>query len=102
MTKTSLVVSPDPVVAGQALTLTATVKGSGTVLPGGTVTFLSGSAPLGSATLNSSGEATLSTKLVLPGTYVLSAQYAGNASSQSSKSAAVPVLASANIQATTT
>jgi hypothetical protein len=94
-TTTSLAASPNPVTAGQALALTATVTGSDAT---GTVTFLNGSAPLGTATLNASGVATFSTASLAAGTYSLTAQYTGNASFLSSTSAAVPV--TVNAQAT--
>jgi hypothetical protein len=97
-TTTSLVASSNPVPAGQALALTATVQGSGSTAPAGTVSFLNGSTPLGTATLNASGVATLSTASLTAGTYSLTAQYTGNASFLSSTSAAVPV--TVNAQAT--
>ena len=99
-TTTSLAASPNPVTSGQALTLTATVQGSGSTAPAGTVSFLNGSTPLGTATLNASGVATLSNSSLAAGTYSLTAQYSGNASFLSSTSAAVPV--TVNAQATTT
>jgi hypothetical protein len=97
-TTTSLTASPNPVVTGQTLTLTAAVKGSGSTAPAGTVSFLSGSTLLGTATLNSSGVATLSTSSLAAGTYSLTAQYAGNANFLSSTSAAASV--TVNSQAT--
>ena len=97
-TTTSLAASPNPVTSGQALTLTATVQGSGSTAPAGTVSFLNGSTPLGTATLNASGVATLSNSSLAAGTYSLTAQYSGNASFLSSTSAAVPV--TVNAQAT--
>jgi hypothetical protein len=48
--------------------------------PTGTVSFLNGSTVLGTATLNASGVATLSTTSLAAGTYSLTAQYTGNAS----------------------
>jgi hypothetical protein len=99
-TTTSLVASPNPVTAGQALTLTATVEGSEATTPSGTVSFLNGSTPLGTAPLNASGVATLSTASLAAGTYSLTAQYTGNASFLSSTSAAVSL--AVNAQALTT
>jgi hypothetical protein len=98
-TSTSLVASPNPVTVGQALALTATVSGSGTSTPAGTVSFLNGSTPLGTATLNASGVATLSTASLAAGTYSLTAQYTGSNSFLSGTSAAVSV--TVNAQATT-
>jgi hypothetical protein len=99
-TTTNLTASPNPVATGQTLTLTAAVQGAGSTAPGGTVNFLSGSTLLGTATLNSSGVATLTTSSLAAGTYSLTAQYAGNASFLSSASGAVSVTVSS--QATTT
>jgi hypothetical protein len=90
-TTTSLVAAPNPVVAGQALALNATVTGSSGTTPSGTVNFLNGAKVLGTATLNSSGIATLSTSALAAGTYSLTAQYVGNASSLASNSSAVSV-----------
>jgi hypothetical protein len=98
-TTTSLSATPDPVLTGQTLTLTATVQGSGSVVPGGTVSFLSGSTPLGTAPINSSGVATLTVTTLAIGTYSMTAQYAGNANFLASNAAAVSVTVSA--QATT-
>jgi hypothetical protein len=99
-TTTSLTASPNPVATGQTLTLTAVVQGTGGTVPAGTVSFLNGSALLGTATLNSSGVATLTTTSLAAETYSLTAQYAGNANFLSSTSAAVSV--TVNTQATTT
>src|SRR5207253_3063184 len=60
---TALSSSANPSVFGQAVTFTTTVStvspGAGT--PSGTVTFMDGSIPLGSDTLNGTGQATLIT-----------------------------------------
>jgi hypothetical protein len=98
-TTTSLTASPNPITFGQTLTLTADVQGTGSNAPGGTVNFLSGSTLLGTATLNSSGVATLTTSSLAAGTYSLTAQYAGNANFLSSTSAAVSL--TVNSQGTT-
>ncbi len=88
-TTTNLVASPNPVITGQTLGLTATVQGTGSTLPAGAVSFLNGSTLLGTGTLNASGVATLSTKSLAAGTDGLTAQYTGNASFLSSTSASV-------------
>jgi hypothetical protein len=100
MTTTSLTASPNPVTSGQTLTLTAAVQGSGSAAPSGTVNFLNGSVLLGTATLNSSGVATLTTNSLAAETYSLSAQYSGDAIFLSSTSAALSV--TVNTQTTTT
>jgi arabinogalactan endo-1,4-beta-galactosidase len=84
LTASALVVNP-----GQSVTLTATVTAS-TGTPTGTVNFLNGSNQLGSASLNSSGIATLSAMLS-PGANTITAAYAGNTGFASSNSAAVTV-----------
>ncbi|MGP8270781.1 MAG: Ig-like domain repeat protein [Terracidiphilus sp.] len=104
-TTTSLVASSNQVTAGQALGLTATVEGSGSTAPTGSVSFLKGSTVLGTATLNSSGVATLSTTSLATGANSLTAQYTGSTSYGSSKSAVVVVTvvaAAQTSQSTTT
>jgi hypothetical protein len=99
-TTTGLTASPNPVATGQTLSLTATVQGAGSTTPGGTVSFLSGSTPLGTAPVNSSGVATLTITTLAVGAYSITAQYSGNTSFLSSTSAAVS--ATVYSQATTT
>jgi hypothetical protein len=101
-TTTSLTASPNPVATGQTLTLTAVVQGTGSTAPGGTVSFLSGSTPLGAAPVNSSGVATLTITTLAVGSYSLTAQYAGNANYLSSTSAVASVTVSGQATATTT
>jgi arabinogalactan endo-1,4-beta-galactosidase len=85
LTASALVVNP-----GQSVTLTATVTASSASTPTGTVTFLNGSAQLGSGTLDPSGIATF-TGMVSPGANVITAAYAGSPDFVSSNSAAVTV-----------
>jgi hypothetical protein len=99
-TTTSLIATPNPVATGQTLSLTATVQGTGSTTPGGTVSFLSGSTPLGTAPLNSSGVATLTLTTLAVGNYSVTAQYAGNANFLTSTSAAVSVTVSAQVTTT--
>ena len=77
----TLTASPTSPAYGTPLTLTATVSGSNGIATG-TVNFLNGATSLGTATLNSTGSAsiTLSGPSGLPqGSYSFSAQYSGNA-----------------------
>src|SRR5262249_45174409 len=83
-TLTSLTASPDTTVIGQPVTLTASVTSPGGT-PTGTVTFLNGSAVLGTVALDATGHATLSVSLAA-GVHDLTAQYAGNASFAASSS----------------
>jgi hypothetical protein len=82
-TTTSLSSSANPSVAGQAITLTATLSASAAT---GTVQFLDGVTVLGSVTV-SGGSATLSTSALTAGSHTLTASYSGdtyyNASSSS-------------------
>jgi hypothetical protein len=74
-TTISLVASPNPVTEGQALILTATITESGTTSPTGTVSFMNGTAVMGTAAVNSSGVATLSITSLAVGTYSITAEY---------------------------
>jgi large repetitive protein len=89
-TSTSLKASPTTLLAGQPLTLTATVTASACTTPGGTVSFLNGSAPLGIASLDGTGVATLDLTPAL-GDYSITASYAG-ASSDAPSTSAPPML----------
>ncbi len=71
----------------QSVTLTASVTGYN---PTGTVTFLSGTTSLGSASV-SAGSASLITSFAAAGSDSLTAQYSGDANNQPSTSAAVGV-----------
>jgi hypothetical protein len=75
-THTTLAVSPLTVLASQTVRLTATVASTPPV-PAGVVTFLDGTSTIGSASLNSSGNAFFDTALLGPGTHSLSATYDG-------------------------
>jgi len=84
---TVLTSSAASVPVGTNVTFTATVIGSGGT-PTGTVTFLNGTASLGTGTLNASGVATLTTSFSTAGTDSITAQYSGDAVFKSSTSAA--------------
>jgi len=97
--------APNPSTASQAVTLTATVvavaPGSGT--PTGTVTFFDGGSSIGTGTLNSSGQATLTTAALAVGSHSLTAQYGGDTNFLGSTAAAVSqTVKTAGKQATTT
>lgn len=101
-TNVNLTATPNPVTAGQALNLVATLSTGGASPTSGTVNFLNGSTVMGSASLNASGVATLSTSSLPAGTYSLVAQYAGSASFVASTSAAVSVTVNASTATSTT
>jgi hypothetical protein len=78
-TTTTLSSSANPSYVGQPVTLTATVTPtSGTGTPTGTVTFSQGTTSLGTATLNSSGQATITTSALAPGADPITASYSGD------------------------
>jgi hypothetical protein len=80
-TTTALSVSGNPAVAGQPLTLTATVTPAvpGFGPPTSSVLFLDGSATIGTGTLDGSGVATFTTAALAAGTHSLTAVYVGDA-----------------------
>jgi hypothetical protein len=78
-TSTTLTSSTSTSKAGQSVTFTATV--SVTEIgdtPAGSVVFLNGTKKLGTATLNASGIASLSTKALKKGSHHIVAKYQGN------------------------
>ena len=91
---TTLAASPNPVTPPAIVTLTATVKRSGAAeTPTGDVTFYDGSTVVGTANLNASGVATLSspTNGIPAGKYAVTAAYNGDNSDGTSTSPAVTV-----------
>jgi hypothetical protein len=98
-TSTSLISSLNPSIYGQKVTWTATVTSSGSVTPTGTVKFTWSGHTIGSATLNSTGVATLTKSNLNADTYPLTAVYAGDASNLGSTSA---VLSQVVLEATST
>lgn len=88
-TTTALGSTPNPSSSGQAVTLTAQATTTGPSTPTGSVAFLNGTTTLGTVTLNSSGIATLTTKLLPIGANQLTAKYNGSATSSTSVSPAV-------------
>jgi len=81
--------SPNPVPSGSSFSVTAKVQGSPT--PTGTVTFSASGTTLGSTSLNSSGMATINlpTGTLTPGTYQLTAYYAGDSHNPAATSPAI-------------
>jgi len=85
-TTTTLISSRNPSTRGQTVTFTATVTAvAGT--PTGTVTFRAGTTSLGSRSLNSSGQASLSTSGLSRGSHSITATYGGATGYPSSVSA---------------
>lgn len=91
-TTASLTTSTTSASAGTAVSLTSLVKPSeGTVTPTGTVTFKSGTQTLGSATLNGTGQAALTTSALAVGKDAVTAVYSGDSIHATSTSAIVSV-----------
>jgi hypothetical protein len=88
-TSTSLTSSLNPSIYGQKVTWTATVTSSGSVTPTGTIKFMWSGHTIGSATLTSSGVATLTRSNLIAATYPLTAVYAGDAANLGSTSTIV-------------
>ncbi|MFY9558656.1 MAG: SBBP repeat-containing protein [Terriglobales bacterium] len=93
-TSTAVSSSANPSILNQSVTFTATVTvvapGAGT--PTGTVTFMDGSATLGSGTLNSAGQVTLTTSPLAVNSHSITAVYAGDSNFTGSTSAALSQL----------
>ncbi|MGI4829094.1 MAG: Ig-like domain repeat protein [Janthinobacterium lividum] len=86
-TTTTLVANPSPAYQGQPVTLTATAAGAQT--PAGNVTFSDGTTTLGTAPLDASGQATLTTNSLAPGTHTLTASFPTAGAFLGSASAAI-------------
>jgi hypothetical protein len=88
-TTTNLATSSNPSAFGAPLTLTASVSTNspGNGVPTGTVTFLNGSATLGTGTVDTNGHAVFSTSTLAVGTYSITASYGGDADRNGSTSA---------------
>ncbi len=85
-TTTTLVSSLNPSIFGQKVTWTATVTPSGTGAPTGKVKFTWSIFTIGSATLNSTGVATLTLSKLNADSYPLTANYQGDANNSPSSS----------------
>ena len=102
-TTTVLTALPNPAVAGQSVTLTATVAPAPTGTPAGTVSFYNGTTLLGTTAVNSSGIAAFVTSSLPAGTLSITAVYSGNAGFAASTSTAVTeTVAAPPASATTT
>ncbi len=97
-TTTTVTSSANASVAGQAVTFTATVSGTGST-PTGTVALREGSTTLGTSTLNASGVATFTLSTLSVGSHPITALYNGDTTFAPSTSA---TLAQTVNRATTT
>ena len=99
-TTTTLAVSPNPAVAGQYVTLQATVSG-GPAPIGGSVTFTENGSPLATVAV-SAGSASFATNALPAGSYTLGASYSGDQNHAQSTSPTVSETVNANPHPTTT
>ncbi|OWK44011.1 putative internalin [Fimbriiglobus ruber] len=90
-TSTDLSVPPGPFVSGQAIVLTATVtaEGLGSGIPTGPVKFYDGTVDLGTGTLGTDGEATVTVTGLGAGSHTLTADYESDTNFLGSTSADV-------------
>jgi hypothetical protein len=92
-TALSIASSVNPTAFGQSVTFTATVSSmsGSTLLPpaGESVTFYDGAATLGTGSLNSAGQASVTTSTLVTGTHTIAPVYAGDSNFTGSTSNAV-------------
>jgi hypothetical protein len=91
-TSITLMASPNPAVAGQTITFTATLKmgsPSAAVPTGLVVTFKDGNTVLGTAKLNAAGTVVFPTSSLAVGTHSITVSYAGNTNLKASISTAL-------------
>jgi len=79
-TQTLLTSNANPSYFGQAVTFTSPVSTTGafTAIPTGVVTYYDGTTAIGTGTLDSQGNASLTTSALAIGTHTMTASYAGN------------------------
>ncbi len=99
-TFTSLQASATTVGLGQTVTLSATVTAVDGGIPGGTVTFFIGAAPIGTGTLNALGVTSIQTSLLPPGANSITAVYPGQGAFAASTTP--PLIVTVNANSTTT
>jgi uncharacterized repeat protein (TIGR03803 family) len=78
-TVASLSSTPNPSMAGEGVTITATVAAGGGTAEGGSVTFRTGSTVIASVPLGAGGSVSTTTTALPPGAQTLSADYSGTA-----------------------
>jgi Bacterial Ig-like domain (group 3) len=88
-TTTALSVDVNPSIAGNTITLTATVTPAISGTPTGTVTYMEGATTLGTKTLNASGTTALMLSTLAPGSHTIIAVYQGDAVNLTSPSPAI-------------
>ena len=98
-TNTQLSASPNPVIGGTPLTLTAVVRGNGST-PTGTVSFTDGATLLGAEKLNG-GVTTLTVSTLSVGMHTIVATYNGDTNDSGSTSTSVSVVVQSATTSTT-
>lgn len=88
-TTTALASAPNPSDLGQSVTFTATVTSGSPGTPTGSVVFVNATTPLGTATVDATGHAALTTSALVAGSRVVAAVYGGDATFNPSRSANV-------------
>jgi hypothetical protein len=88
-TTTTLTSAPNPSVFGQAVTLVAGISSGASGTPSGTVTFLDGTTTIGTASVNASGQASLSISSLSVASHSITARYAGDPAFAASTSSAL-------------
>ena len=78
VTTTTLTANATTAVTGDPLQLIAAVKGGGTAAPTGTITFLDGSTPIGTAPVRTDGRAILTITTLVAGDHSITASYGGD------------------------
>jgi hypothetical protein len=78
-TRVALIASANPVVVGQAVTFTATVRDQTGGIPTGTLTFFVGNAMVARVTLDANGQARLSGSFSVTGRFTIRAAFSGDA-----------------------
>jgi hypothetical protein len=102
-TTTRLTASPNPGIAGQPITFTATVSPVPTGTPSGTLSLYNGTTLLGTATVNQSGVAAYTTSSLAHGSYSVTAVYSGNTGfATSTSSPLIETITGVRLTATTT
>ena len=85
-TSTALVASTNPIVVGQAVTFTATVRDPlGTGIPTGTVTFFVGNTVVARVALDANGQARIRGFFSVAGLFTIRAVYSGDATFDASE-----------------
>jgi hypothetical protein len=100
-TTTTVVSSAPTSPAGVNITFTATIVGSNNGPVSGTVQFYNNASPMGSpATVNGSGMATYSTSILGTGSYTITATYSGDSNNNTSTSAPITQVITAEASST--